>query len=116
MAIQNAIELIWNQNAAHLQYFDDYLLVVCDVDGFEHFAVLSSAEFPHQLVVILIPVDKTDSCYYKCKQNADPDKWKHHHCVPEEQFFTQFSANSPGSLTELKDTEFFIIKYVKLSN
>lgn len=67
IARQNAFKAGWDGSALHLEYFDDYFLVVCDVDGFKHFAVLSSAEFPHQLVVILIPVDKTDSCYYKCK-------------------------------------------------
>lgn len=61
---QNAVKAVWNNNnARHLEYFDNYFLVVCDVDGFKHFAVLSSAEFPHQLVIILIPVDKTDSGY-----------------------------------------------------
>lgn len=44
-------------DAHHLEYFDDYFLIVCNVDGFEHFAVLSSAELSHQLIIILIPAN-----------------------------------------------------------
>lgn len=39
----------------HLEDFHHHLLVVGDVDGFKDFAVLAAAEFPHQLIIILVP-------------------------------------------------------------
>lgn len=41
----------------HLQHFNDDFIVVEDVDAFEYFAVLASAQFADQLIVVLIPKD-----------------------------------------------------------
>lgn len=38
----------------YLQYFHHDFLIVCNVYGFKYFAVLSSAQLSHKLVVILI--------------------------------------------------------------
>ena len=40
--------------AAHLEDFNHHFLIVTDVDGFKHLAVFPSAQFTHQLVVVLI--------------------------------------------------------------
>lgn len=42
--------------AAHLQDLDDHLLIVGDVDGLEHLAVLPSAQLTNQLVVLLVAI------------------------------------------------------------
>lgn len=42
------------RSESHLEYFDDDLVVVGDIDGFEDLAVFPSTQFPHQLVVILV--------------------------------------------------------------
>lgn len=42
--------------AAHLQDLDDHLLIVGDVDGLEHLAVLPSAQLTDQLVVLLVAI------------------------------------------------------------
>lgn len=39
---------------AHLEDLDHHLLIVGDVDGLKHLAVLPSAQLPHQLVVLLV--------------------------------------------------------------
>lgn len=39
---------------SHLQDLDDHLLVVGDVDGLEHLAVLPPAQLSNQLVVLLV--------------------------------------------------------------
>lgn len=39
----------------HLEDLHHHLLVVGDVDGFKDLAVLAAAEFPHQLIIILVP-------------------------------------------------------------
>lgn len=41
---------------AHLQDLDDHLLIVGDVDGLEHLAVLPSAQLTNQLVVLLVAI------------------------------------------------------------
>lgn len=41
---------------AHLQDLDHHLLIVGDVDCLEHFAVLPSAQFTNQLVVLLVAI------------------------------------------------------------
>ena len=44
-----------NNNAnTHFQYFYDTFFIICDVDGFKHLTVLSSPQFPHNLIIILI--------------------------------------------------------------
>lgn len=42
--------------AAHLQDLNDHLLIVGDVDGLKHFAVLPSAQLTDQLVVLLVAI------------------------------------------------------------
>lgn len=49
--------------AAHLQDLDNHLLIVGDVDGLEHLAVLASAQLPDQLVVFLVAIGTDgDTC------------------------------------------------------
>ena len=40
----------------YLEYFDDTFVIVSDIDGFEHFTVLSPTQFAYNLVVILLTV------------------------------------------------------------
>lgn len=42
--------------SAHLEDLDHHLLVVGDVDGLKHLAVLPSAQLTHQLVVFLVAI------------------------------------------------------------
>lgn len=53
------------QPRTHFQNLNDNFIVVCNVYCFEHLAVLSPAQFPHDLVVVLIPVtrDKRGKCH-----------------------------------------------------
>lgn len=51
----------WQRNSpaskhTHLEDFHHHFLVVGDVDGFEDFTVFAPAEFPHELIVVLVAV------------------------------------------------------------
>lgn len=60
------------QPRTHFQNLNDNFITVCNVYCFKHLAVLSPAQFPHDLVVVLIPVtrDKRGKCHllasYSC--------------------------------------------------
>ena len=41
-----------------LQYFDDTFIIGTDIHGLEHLAVLPSAQFTHNLVVVLIAAER----------------------------------------------------------
>lgn len=81
-------------NALHLEYFDDYFFVVCYVDGFEHFAVFSSAELSHQLIIILIPAnDKKHTFTLTCSSIMS---------IPGNRFIKH---SKPTTLTVMKRSE-----------
>lgn len=42
----------------YLENLHDHLLIIGDVDGLKHFAVLSTSQFSHQLKIILVSVEK----------------------------------------------------------
>lgn len=58
--------------AAHLQDLDDHLLIVGDVDGLEHLAVLSSAQLTNQLVVLLVAIGTDGETYQSmCEKDRE---------------------------------------------
>ena len=41
--------------AAHLEYLNDTLLIVCDVNPFKHLTVLAPTQLADNLVAVLVP-------------------------------------------------------------
>lgn len=47
--------------SAHLEYLNDTLLIVCDVNPFKHLAVLSPAQLADNLIAVLVPDEQDES-------------------------------------------------------